>query len=86
MSKKTVLLIGGLTHTKKEWDEYASKYTLKVRSGLCMLDLVKRTDCWQEYEHGNRKDFLQKLQGGEFDDVVALYRSNNSTEVRLAYP
>jgi hypothetical protein len=30
MSKKTVLLIGGLTHTNKEWKEYSSKYTLKV--------------------------------------------------------
>jgi hypothetical protein len=30
MSKKTVLLVGGLTHTNKEWKEYSSKYTLKV--------------------------------------------------------
>jgi len=60
MSKKTVLLIGGLTHTKKEWQSYASKYNLK------------------EYEKGTRKDFLQKLRDGEYNDVVGLYRSNNS--------
>jgi glyoxylate reductase len=30
---------------------------------------------------GSRKDFLQKLRDGEFDDVVGLYRSNNSTSV-----
>ena len=29
-SKKSVLLIGGLTHTNKEWKEYSSKYNLKV--------------------------------------------------------
>jgi hypothetical protein len=36
----------------------------------------------QEYQTGNRKDFLQKLRNGEYDDVVGLYRSNNSTSVR----
>jgi hypothetical protein len=30
MSKKSVLLIGGLTHTKKEWKEWSSKYILRV--------------------------------------------------------
>ena len=29
MSKPTVLLIGGLSHTDKEWSDYSSKYDLK---------------------------------------------------------
>ena len=29
MSKPNVLLIGGLTHCNKEWQQYSSKYTLK---------------------------------------------------------
>lgn len=29
MTKQSVLLIGGLDHTRKEWDDLASKYTLK---------------------------------------------------------
>jgi hypothetical protein len=37
MSKKTVLLIGGLTHTNKEWKEYSSKYALKVCIERCVL-------------------------------------------------
>jgi len=35
--KKTVLLIGGLIHTKKEWKEYSSKYHLKVSIRECRL-------------------------------------------------
>jgi glyoxylate reductase len=39
MSKRTVLLIGELTHTNKEWKEYSSKYTLKVCiEGVCCSD------------------------------------------------
>ena len=41
-----------------------------------------RLIAFQEYETGSRKDFLQKLQDGEYNDVVGLYRSNNSTSVR----
>lgn len=29
MTKSTVLLIGGLTHTNKEWEELSTKYNLK---------------------------------------------------------
>lgn len=60
MSKPTVLLIGGLTHCQKEWEQFGSKYNLK------------------EYITGNRDDFLSKCKGGDFDEVVGLYRSNNS--------
>ena len=35
----------------------------------------------QEYGTGSRQDFLSKLKGGEYNDVVAIYRSNDSTKV-----
>jgi lactate dehydrogenase-like 2-hydroxyacid dehydrogenase len=35
----------------------------------------------QEYETGSREDFISKLKSGEYDDVVAIYRSNDSTSV-----
>lgn len=60
MSKPTMLLIGGLTHTNKEWESFSSKYNLK------------------EFRTGTRDEFLQNCQKGEYDDVVALYRSNTS--------
>lgn len=60
MSKPTVLLIGGLTHTNKEWEAFGSKYNLK------------------EFRTGTRDEFLQNCKDGEYDDVVALYRSNTS--------
>ena len=63
MSKPTVLLIGELNHTNKEWEEYGSKYNLK------------------EFRTGSRDQFLSNCKTGEYDDVVALYRSNMSTTV-----
>jgi glyoxylate reductase len=35
----------------------------------------------QEYGTGSRQDFISKLKGGEYNDVVAIYRSNDSTKV-----
>ncbi|KAF2157507.1 hypothetical protein K461DRAFT_250563 [Myriangium duriaei CBS 260.36] len=35
----------------------------------------------QEYREGTRDDFLSRLQSGAFSDVVAIYRSNESTKV-----
>ncbi|EXJ90126.1 D-3-phosphoglycerate dehydrogenase [Capronia epimyces CBS 606.96] len=60
MSKPTVLLIGGLTHVNKEWEEYGSKYVLK------------------EFRKGTRAQFLSNCKNGEYDGIVALYRSNHS--------
>ena len=47
----------------------------------CRPWLERLTDP-QEYEKGSREDFLKKLKDGEYDNVVGLYRSNNSTLVR----
>ena len=39
------------------------------------------SDMLQEYGSGSRQDFLAKLKAGEFDNVVGIYRSNDSTSV-----
>lgn len=38
-------------------------------------------DMIQEYGTGTRQDFISKLKGGEYNDVVAIYRSNDSTKI-----
>lgn len=35
----------------------------------------------QEYPTGSRDEFLSKLKAGEYDGVVAIYRSNESTSI-----
>jgi D-3-phosphoglycerate dehydrogenase len=35
----------------------------------------------QEYQTGTREEFLSKLKSGEYNDVIAIYRSNESTSV-----
>jgi hypothetical protein len=37
----------------------------------------------QEYTTGSRTGFIQSCQAGEFDGVEAIYRSNESTAVRI---
>lgn len=43
-------------------------------------------DAAQEYATGSRSDFLSKLKSGEFDDVVGIYRSNDSTSTSMTGP
>ncbi|KAL2073875.1 hypothetical protein VTL71DRAFT_11201 [Oculimacula yallundae] len=64
MGKPTLLLIGDLTHTQKEWSEFSSFAELKEFSGS-----------------KTRADFLKELESGSYNDVVALYRSNDSTKI-----
>lgn len=64
MSQRAALLIGGLTHTRKEWQECG-----KVASKL------------YEYPEGSREDFISKCRNGEFKDIFALYRSNDSNKI-----
>ncbi|ODM18707.1 hypothetical protein SI65_05324 [Aspergillus cristatus] len=56
------LLIGAITHARKEWEDLSSFLTLK------------------EFPSGTRKDFIQNCKNGEYNDVVAIYRSNTSTK------
>jgi hypothetical protein len=37
----------------------------------------------QEYGQGTREEFLSNCQSGKYDDVVVIYRSNDSTSVRI---
>ena len=37
------------------------------------------SDLYQEHSTGSREDFLKKLKSGDFDGVVVIYRSNEST-------
>ncbi|RDW91617.1 hypothetical protein BP5796_02782 [Coleophoma crateriformis] len=63
MSKPACLLIGGITHAQKEWEECASFAALK------------------KFEGKTRPEFLQDCSSGNFNDVVAIYRSNESTSL-----
>ncbi|EYE99080.1 D-mandelate dehydrogenase-like dehydrogenase [Aspergillus ruber CBS 135680] len=56
------LLIGAITHARKEWEDLSSFLTLK------------------EFPSGTREDFIQNCKNGDYDDVVAIYRSNASTK------
>ncbi|KAK4944673.1 hypothetical protein LTR66_003745 [Elasticomyces elasticus] len=60
---RSALLIGGITHARKEWEQCSA--LLKLR----------------EYPSGSREEFLCKLKDGDYNDVVAVYRSNDSTSV-----
>lgn len=81
IASKAALLIGGISHARKEWEALGSLLILKV----CLQKVSSRweeiADVSQEYQSGSREDFLSKIKAGEYDDVVAIYRSNDSTSV-----
>ncbi|KAI5362465.1 Putative D-isomer specific 2-hydroxyacid dehydrogenase, catalytic domain-containing protein [Septoria linicola] len=60
---QSALLIGQITHARKEWESLSSLLQLK------------------EYGSGSREDFISRSKSGEYDDVIAIYRSNDSTIV-----
>ncbi|KAJ5682652.1 hypothetical protein N7462_005817 [Penicillium macrosclerotiorum] len=62
MPSQAALLIGGITHARKEWESLSSILTLK------------------EFPSGNRAEFIQNCKAGQYDDVVAIYRSNTSNQ------
>jgi lactate dehydrogenase-like 2-hydroxyacid dehydrogenase len=64
MSKRAALLIGPLTHTRKEWESIS-----EIASQL------------YEYPDGSRDDFLSKCRNGEYKDLFAMYRSNDSNKI-----
>jgi hypothetical protein len=37
----------------------------------------------QEFPSGTREEFIANCKAGQYDDVVALYRSNTSTKVDI---
>ena len=66
MSQRAALLIGVLTHTRKEWEEECGKVASKL---------------YEYPEGGSREDFISKCKSGVFDGVYALYRSNDSNKI-----
>ncbi|OQE24695.1 hypothetical protein PENSTE_c007G05923 [Penicillium steckii] len=62
MPSQAALLIGGISHARKEWESLSSLLTLK------------------EFPSGTREDFIQNCKAGQYDDVVAIYRSNTSNK------
>lgn len=65
MSPRAALLIGKLSHAQKEW-EACSKIASKL---------------YEYPEGGSREDFISKCKSGEFKDLFALYRSNDSNPI-----
>lgn len=85
-TKPAVLLIGGVTHVQKEWEECSSFAELKVcplrHRWLNSRDILELTGLWSKTFTGTtRAEFLEKCVDGSYSDVVALYRSNESTSV-----
>jgi len=68
-SKQAILKIGKLTYAEEAWQHLGSLGELKVFPGN-----EKDTDL--------KALFLKNLKDGLYNDVVALYRSNDSTSVR----
>lgn len=50
--------------------------------GSKLVDFNGLHEDLQEFPEGDRESFLKKCDAGDFDGVVALYRSNDSTKVR----
>ncbi|EOD49427.1 putative hydroxyisocaproate protein [Neofusicoccum parvum UCRNP2] len=61
-SGKQALLIGDITHARKEWEGCSSFVGL------------------QEFPTGTREEFLANLKSAKYDNVVVIYRSNDSTK------
>lgn len=81
---QSALLIGEITHARKEWESISSLLSLKVnRIAHCDVDDGQSLTGAQEFPSGTREEFIANCKAGQYDDVVALYRSNNSTKVRI---
>ncbi|KAJ5391492.1 2-hydroxyacid dehydrogenase [Penicillium cosmopolitanum] len=62
MPSQAALLIGEITHARKEWESLSSLLALK------------------EFPNGTREEFIKNCKAGQYDDVVAIYRSNTSNK------
>ena len=69
-SKQVILRIGKLTYAEEAWQDLSSLGELKLFPG--------------DAKNNDPKALFQKnLKDGQYDNVVALYRSNDSTPVGL---
>ncbi|OQD78220.1 hypothetical protein PENDEC_c001G02956 [Penicillium decumbens] len=62
MPSQAALIIGAITHARKELESLSSILTLK------------------EFPSGTRQEFIANCKSGQYDDVVAIYRSNASNK------
>jgi len=67
-SKQAILRIGKLTYAEEAWQDLASLGELIVFPGPAQ-------------DNDPKALFLKNLKDGLYDNVVALYRSNDSTSV-----
>ena len=83
MGKPAVLLIGNITHVKKEWEQCGSFAELKV--WMLPVSAISPADFVQTFTGKTREEFLTACEDGSYSDVVAIYRSNESTTVSNAF-
>ena len=84
MPSQAALLIGGITHARKEWEDLSSILNLRVIVETSLIqNHSARADPLngQEFPSGTREEFLKNCKAGLYDDVVAIYRSNASNKV-----
>jgi len=79
MGKPAVLLIGNITHVKKEWEECGSFAELKA--WILLRYAISPADFGQTFNGKTREEFLKACEDGSYSDVVAINRSNESTAV-----
>jgi len=79
-STRAALLIGKIVHARNEWEALSQLVKLKVYQNP-PIGRVQEPYGVKEYGTGSREDFLAKLRSGEYDDVVGIYRSNESTSI-----
>lgn len=72
-------MIGNIAHARKEWHALSTFVTLQVSTVRCSSTDKGNKD--QEYGSGSRQEFLKKCKYGDFDGVVGIYRSNESTSI-----
>ena len=82
MLSQAALLIGKITHARKEWEELSSIVQLKVGALHELFHAIELT-VLQEYGTGTREEFISNCKAGKYNDVVVIYRSNESTSVGL---
>lgn len=65
--------------------EYLISVDLEGKRFLLRRDRIPLKKTNQEFPSGTREEFIENCKAGKYDDVVALYRSNNSTKVGINF-
>lgn len=83
MTRPIALLIGNITHAKKEWQVLEEIADLKVCSLYLYFVLPNSSLSNQEITSGTRESILADFKAGKHDGVVAIYRTFDSAQVRI---